>query len=143
MARVGLAQAFRRETYEFGRLQRRGPAQRRGAPAAAAGRKQLYPLARDSILAVGGAIILGYGGYLVYRDQFLAPVAGGMTVGTLIIFMDYIRKLWDPLKWLTEFVAKVRVFEAAARRVFRVLDTPASVTEARDAGERCRCGRGS
>ena len=42
-----------------------------------------------------------------------------MTVGTLIIFMDYIRKLWDPLKWLTEFVAKVRVFEAAARRVFR------------------------
>ena len=56
-----------------------------------------------------------------------------MTVGTLIIFMDYIRKLWDPLKWLTEFVAKVRVFEAAARRVFRVLDTPPSVTDAPDA----------
>jgi len=43
--------------------------------------------------------------------------------------MDYIRKLWDPLKWLTEFVAKVRVFEAAARRVFRVLDTQPSVTD--------------
>ena len=87
--------------------------------------EQLYPLARDGILAVGGAIILGYGGYLVYRDQFVAPVAGGMTVGTLIIFMDYIRKLWDPLKWLTEFVAKVRVFEAAA---------PARVPRARHAG---------
>jgi ATP-binding cassette, subfamily B, bacterial len=129
MARTGLAQAFRREGYEFGLF------------SAAVGRsvrgllrlnwqEQLYPLARDSILAVGGAIILGYGGYLVYRDQFITPVAGGMTVGTLIIFMDYIRKLWDPLKWLTEFVAKVRVFEAAARRVFRIVDTPLSVMDA-------------
>jgi subfamily B ATP-binding cassette protein MsbA len=82
---------------------------------------------------VGGAIILGYGGYLVYRDQYLQPVQGGMTVGILIIFLDYVRKLWDPLKWLTEFVAKVRVFEAAARRVFRVLDTPEVIQEAADA----------
>jgi ATP-binding cassette subfamily B protein len=131
MARVGLAQAFRRETQEFGGF---SAAVLRSVAALMRLRWQeaLYPLARDGILAVGGAIILGYGGYLVYRDQLLAPVAGGMTVGTLIIFMDYIRKLWDPLKWLTEFVAKVRVFEAAARRVFRVLDTPASVAEARD-----------
>jgi subfamily B ATP-binding cassette protein MsbA len=131
MARVALAQAFRRETHEFGGF---GAAVLRSVAALMRLRWQeaLYPLARDGILAVGGAIILGYGGYLVYRDQLLAPVAGGMTVGTLIIFMDYIRKLWDPLKWLTEFVAKVRVFEAAARRVFRVLDTPASVAEARD-----------
>ena len=92
--------------------------------------EQLYPLARDIVLAVGGAIILGYGGYLVYRDQFLAPVADGMTVGVLIIFMDYVRKLWEPLKWLTEFVAKVRIFEAAARRVFRVLDAPEPIVEA-------------
>jgi subfamily B ATP-binding cassette protein MsbA len=52
-----------------------------------------------------------------------------MTVGTLIIFMDYIRKLWDPLKWLTEFVAKVRIFEAASRRVFHILDTPEPIVE--------------
>jgi subfamily B ATP-binding cassette protein MsbA len=123
MTRIPLAQAFRREPREFRRF------------SGAVGRsvrallrlnwqEQLYPLARDTILAVGGAIILGYGGYLVYRDQYLQPVQGGMTVGILIIFLDYVRKLWDPLKWLTEFVAKVRVFEAAARRVFRVLDTP-------------------
>ncbi len=80
--------------------------------------EQLYPLARDSILAVGGAVILGYGGYLVYRDQFASPIEGGMTVGLLLVFMDYVRKLWEPLKWLTEFIAKVRIFEAAAHRVF-------------------------
>jgi ATP-binding cassette, subfamily B, bacterial len=132
MARVGLAQAFRREPYEFGLFSAAVLRSVRGL-LRLNWQEQLYPLARDSILAIAGAIILGYGGYLVYRDQLLAPVAGGMTVGTLIIFMDYIRKLWDPLKWLTEFVAKVRVFEAAARRVFRVLDTPSSVTDVPDA----------
>ncbi|HEX2135890.1 MAG TPA: ABC transporter ATP-binding protein, partial [Microvirga sp.] len=131
MTRVPLAQAFRREPWEFRRF------------SGAVGRsvkallrmnwqEQLYPLARDTILAVGGAIILGYGGYLVYRDQFLEPVQGGMTVGILIIFLDYVRKLWDPLKWLTEFVAKVRIFEAAARRVFRILDTPEIITDPAD-----------
>src|SRR5829696_7276715 len=132
VARVGLAQAFRREPYEFVLFSAAVLRSVRGL-LRLNWQEQLYPLARDSILAIAGAIILGYGGYLVYRDQFLAPIAGGMTVGTLIIFMDYIRKLWDPLKWLTEFVAKVRVFEAAARRVFRVLDTPPSVTDAPDA----------
>jgi ATP-binding cassette, subfamily B, bacterial len=132
MTRVGLAQAFRREAYEFGGFSAAVLRSVRGLMRLR-WQEQLYPLARDSILAIAGAIILGYGGYLVYRDQFVAPVAGGMTVGTLIIFMDYIRKLWDPLKWLTEFVAKVRVFEAAARRVFRVLDTPLSVVEVHDA----------
>jgi ATP-binding cassette, subfamily B, bacterial len=128
MTRVPLAQAFRRESFEFENF------------SSAVGRsvkalirlnwqEQLYPLARDGILAVGAAIILGYGGYLVYRDQFVSPVAGGMTVGTLIIFTDYLRKLWDPLKWLTEFVAKVRIFEAASRRVFRVLDEPELISD--------------
>jgi ATP-binding cassette subfamily B protein len=129
MTRIPLAQAFRREAFEFRRF------------SGAVGRsvdallrlnwqEQLYPLARDGIFSVGGAIILGYGGWLVYRDQYLAPVADGMTVGTLLIFMDYLRKLWDPLKWLSEFFAKVRIFEAASRRVFRVLDEPEAVADA-------------
>jgi ATP-binding cassette, subfamily B, bacterial len=128
MTRIPLAQAFRRENHEF-----RGFRVAVGRSVRALLRlnwqEQLYPLSRDSILAVGGAIILGYGGYLVYRDQFIQPVAGGMTVGVLIIFMDYVRKLWDPLKWLTEFVAKVRIFEAAAQRVFHVIDTPEPIRE--------------
>ena len=128
MSRVGLAQAFRREAREF-RLFRRAVLRSVCGLLRLNWQEQLYPLARDSILAVGGAIILGYGGYLVYRDQFLRPVAGGMTVGMLLIFLDYVRKLWDPLKWLTEFFAKVRLHEAAARRVFRIIDTPESIVE--------------
>jgi subfamily B ATP-binding cassette protein MsbA len=94
MTRIPLTQAFRREDREF-----RGFRVAVGRSTRALLRlnwqEQLYPLSRDFIVTVGGAIILGYGGYLVYRDQFLQPLAGGMTVGVLIIFMDYVRKLWD------------------------------------------------
>jgi ATP-binding cassette subfamily B protein len=128
MGRVPLAQTYQREAYEFRRF--RGAVGRSVRALLRLNvQEQLYPLARDSILAVGGAIILGYGGYLVYRDQFLSPVEGGMTVGLLIVFMDYVRKLWEPLKWLTEFIAKVRIFEAATRRVFRILDTPEAIIQ--------------
>jgi ATP-binding cassette, subfamily B, bacterial len=127
ITRVPLAQAFGQEPDEFQEF--RGALGRSVRALLRLNiQEQLYPLARDSILAVGGAIILGYGGYLVYQDQFLAPVEGGMTVGLLIVFMDYIRKLWDPLKWLTEFVAKVRIYEAAARRAFQILDTREAIT---------------
>lgn len=63
----------------------------------------------------------------------LAPVSGGMTVGLLLLFMDYVRKLWDPLKWLTEFLARIRISEAAAARVFRILDAPELIVQKRDA----------
>ncbi|GEO17323.1 ABC transporter ATP-binding protein [Microvirga aerophila] len=132
MTRVPLAQAFNQEPHEFQHF--RGSVGRSVRALLKLNvQEELYPLARDSILAVGGAIILGYGGYLVYRDQFLSPVEAGMTVGLLIVFMDYIRKLWDPLKWLTEFIAKVRIYEAAARRAFQILDTPEAVTQEPDA----------
>jgi subfamily B ATP-binding cassette protein MsbA len=140
MVRVPLAQTYRRETDEFRRF--RGAVGRSVRALLRLNvQEALYPLVRDSILAVGGAIILGYGGYLVYRDQILSPVEGGMTVGLLLVFMDYIRKLWEPMKWLTEFVAKVRIHEAAARRVFCILDTPEAITEADGAENLAICSR--
>lgn len=128
MVRVPLAQAFRREPFEFSRFEQ-AVARSVAALLRLNWQEQLYPLARDLILSLGGAIILGYGGWLVYRDEFLQPVPGGMTVGALIVFMDYLRKLWDPLKWLAEFFSKVRSFEAAARRVFFILDEPERIRD--------------
>ncbi|HEY8161206.1 MAG TPA: ABC transporter ATP-binding protein [Methylocystis sp.] len=140
MTRVPLSQAFRREPFEFSCFEE---AVGRSVKALLRlnWQEQLYPLARDIVLSLGGAIILGYGGWLVYRDQFLAPVSGGMTVGALIIFMDYLRKLWDPLKWLAEFFSKIRTFEAAARRVFFVLDEPEAIKDRPDAKPLPPCPR--
>jgi ATP-binding cassette, subfamily B, bacterial len=123
LSTLDLAQAFRRESHEFGRY--KGSVHTSNEAALGlAWQEQLYPLARDTILAISAAIIFGYGGYLVYRDRFVVPVVGGMTVGSLLIFIDYTRKLWDPMKWVTEFVAKVQFHVAASQRVFDVLDTP-------------------
>ena len=130
---VGLAQAFRRERDEFRHFEA-SVGRSNAAAMRLTWQEQLYPLARDTILALSAALIFGYGGYLVYRDQFLAPVAGGMTIGALLIFIDYTRKLWEPMKWVTEFVAKVQFHLAASQRVFEVLDTadtPRERSEAR------------
>jgi ATP-binding cassette, subfamily B, bacterial len=125
---VGLAQAFRRESHEFRRFQTAVHISNDSA-LGLTWQEQLYPLARDTILALSAAVIFGYGGYLVYRDQYVTPTASGMTVGALLIFIDYTRKLWDPMKWVTEFVAKVQFHLAASQRVFEILDTPATPTE--------------
>ena len=128
LATMSLTQAFCREGHALLRFRRWVD---RGIRAGMrlTWQQQLYPLARDTILALSSAVICGYGGYLVYRDQYLAPVADGFTVGTLLVFLDYTRKLWDPLKWLTEFYAKVQFHVAASQRVFAVLDTAPGVCD--------------
>jgi subfamily B ATP-binding cassette protein MsbA len=123
-----LAQAFRRETHELGRFMASVETSNRAA-LDLAWQEQLYPFVRDVVLAISAAVIFGYGGYLVYRDQFVTPVAGGMTVGALLIFIDYTRKLWDPMKWVTEFVAKVQFHMASSQRVFEILDAPDTPAE--------------
>ena len=142
VATMSLAQAFRREPGELRRF-RRWIGRSIRALIRLNWQEQLYPFARDVILAVAGAVIFGYGGYRVYQDQFVHPVADAMTVGTLIIFMDYTRKLWDPLQWLTEFVAKVQFHVAAPGACStcstRRLRSPRRRTRARCRSVRARC----
>ena len=132
IVRLPLMQAFRRESCEHGRFTE---AVDRSVTALIRlnWQEQLYPLTRDCIMALGAAVILGCGGYAVYQDQFVHPVvSGGMTVGILIVFMDYARRLWDPLKCLAEFFARIRLPEAAAQRVFSVLDANEGVCDRPD-----------
>jgi subfamily B ATP-binding cassette protein MsbA len=84
--------------------------------------EQLYPLTVNLIYALGGAIVFGYGGYLVWREQFAHPVANPTTIGDLTVIMGYLGGLWDPLKCLTGFSAAIQGHVAAAERVFDVLD---------------------
>jgi len=75
-----------------------------------------------TVFSIGGAIVFGYGGYLAWQQQFVHPVAGGMTVGTLAVFMDYLGRLWDPMTRLTGAAADIQPGVSGARRVFEVLD---------------------
>ena len=127
MTAVGLVQAFNRQKAEYDGFH------------AAAGdsarstlkldfERCLFGLAINTVYTLGGAIIFGYGGYLVYRDTFAHPVPNGVTCGDLMVFMAYLGSLWDPLRTLTSTKAELQNGIAGAERVFEVLDhTPAVV----------------
>lgn len=129
---IGLIQSFGREATESRRFA--GMVERSVAASMRLNwQETLYPLAVQVIFALGGGIIFGYGGYLVYRDQFLHPVPNGVTTGDLIVFMAYLGQLWDPLAWVVGFTTKIQTFVASCERVFAVLDEPPAIADKPDA----------
>jgi ATP-binding cassette, subfamily B, bacterial len=129
---IGLIQSFRREPTESRRFAR---AVDRSVAAAMRlhWQENLYPLAVQVIFALGSGVIFGYGGYLVYRDQFLRPVPNGVTLGDLIVFLAYLNQFWDPVGWVLGFTTKIQTFVAACDRVFTVIDEPPAIADAPDA----------
>ncbi len=74
-----------------------------------------YPLV-NLISAVGIAAIVWYGGGQVIQNV--------ITVGTLVAFLQYTQRLWQPIQDISD---KYNVFQAAvvaSERVFKLLDTP-------------------
>lgn len=128
MQSLGLMLAFRREGYESARF---NTAVERSIAASLRlnWQENLYPLFVQIIFALGGAVVFGYGGYLVYRDQFVHPIQNGLTTGDLMVFMAYLGQLWDPLGQVAGFNARIQNFAAAAERVFYVLDQQPLVKE--------------
>lgn len=73
-----------------------------------------YPLV-NLISAIGIAAIVWYGGGQVIQNV--------ITVGTLVAFLQYTQRLWQPIQDISD---KYNVFQAAvvaSERVFRLLDT--------------------
>lgn len=88
-----------------------------------------YPFLVQLIFGLGASIIMGYGGWLVYRDQFLHPVPRGVSCGDLMIFLAYLGQLWDPLGWVVGFSTKIQGALASCERVFFMLDEKPLVQE--------------
>jgi ABC-type multidrug transport system fused ATPase/permease subunit len=85
-------------------------------------RQEWYAFLVRMVFTLAGGLVFGYGGYLVWRDQFAHPIANGMTLGTLAVFMDYLAKLLDPLSRICAMTADLQPGVAGAQRVFEVLD---------------------
>jgi subfamily B ATP-binding cassette protein MsbA len=89
---------------------------------------QLYPWSQRVTYALGYAFILGYGGFLVFRDRNIYG-PGAFTVGTLGAMLYYLTQLWEPIRRMTGFTADVQNFAAASNRVFHVMDLVPTVRD--------------
>jgi subfamily B ATP-binding cassette protein MsbA len=125
---IGLIQSFRREATESRRFAR-AVDRSVGAAMRLHWQENLYPLAVQVVFALGSGVIFGYGGYLVYRDQFLRPVPNGLTLGDLIVFLAYLNQFWDPIGWVLGFTTKIQTFVASCDRVFTVIDEPPAIAD--------------
>jgi subfamily B ATP-binding cassette protein MsbA len=129
MSCIGLVQAFGREGDEFRHFQNTV----RGTIAAwwrLNWQQTAYNLIVGTLFGIGGAVVFGYGGYLVYQAQYVRHDTNGMTVGDLLVFTSYLGLLWGPLCSLTGFAANIQGGAAGAQRVFEILDRNPGITDA-------------
>jgi ABC-type multidrug transport system fused ATPase/permease subunit len=129
MAAIGLVQAFGREGDEFERFHHtvRTSVQ---TWLRLHWQEVLYWLAIGSIFAIGGAVMFGYGGWIVYQDQFVLHKKDGMTIGALSVFIGYLGMLFDPLRQLSTSGSSAAGAMAGVKRVFEVLDRDATIKDA-------------
>lgn len=85
----------------------------------------IYWLVIAVVFALGTAAMLWFGGRQV--------LAGHLTVGALIIFLDYLRQFYEPLNQLSHVGATIASAQAGVQRVFEILDTPEEVRDAPNA----------
>lgn len=79
----------------------------------------------DFMGALATALVVGVGGYLVLGDA--------LTAGTLIAFVLYVERFFDPIRELAQRYNTFQSTMAASERVFRLLDTEPDLQDRPDA----------
>ncbi|NJD10944.1 MAG: ABC transporter ATP-binding protein [Gemmatimonadetes bacterium] len=79
----------------------------------------------EMIGAIGTAVVLWYGGRLVFT--------GALDGGEFFLFLAMTMKLYQPAKWLSRFPSMVGPGIVGAERIFEFLDTPVEIEDAPDA----------
>lgn len=74
-----------------------------------------YPLVQ-LISAIGIAAIVWYGGGQVVQNA--------LTLGTLVAFLQYTQRLWQPIQDISDKYNVLQAAVVASERVFKLLDTP-------------------
>ncbi len=75
----------------------------------------------DFITAIGIAIVLGYGGWRVIR--------GELTLGQMLLFMQYLRSLYSPLRGFSRLAGLVQRASASAERIDELFQAAPEVPE--------------
>ena len=75
----------------------------------------LYLPAMDLLATVATAIVLWFGGQAV--------VGGGLTLGTVVAFLSYVTRFFQPVQELSQLYATLQAAMAGGERVLELLDT--------------------
>ena len=121
---VRQAQAFGRTEANLTRFKRLNEANR-SANVAAVGVTSAFAPSIEVLSTLGTAIVIGYGGWLVYR--------GELTVGLLAAFLIYVQQFFRPLQLAAQVYATLQSALAGSERIYAILDEPEEPADAADA----------
>jgi ATP-binding cassette subfamily B multidrug efflux pump len=79
----------------------------------------------DFMGALATALVVGVGGYLVLEDA--------LTAGTLLAFLLYVERFFDPIRELAQRYNTFQATMAASERIFTLIDTEPELSDAPDA----------
>lgn len=107
------AQAFNRTEANIARFQERNAANRAANVQAVAITSAFAP-AIDVLSTLATAVVIGYGGYLVY--------AGSLSVGLLAAFLIYVQQFFRPIQLASQVYTQAQAALAGVERIYDILD---------------------
>jgi ABC-type multidrug transport system fused ATPase/permease subunit len=75
----------------------------------------------EFLTSIGGVIVVGFGGYLAYKDQ--------LTVSEIVGFLLYLALFYAPITGIAQLLESAQQSLAGAERVIEILDAPQSVKD--------------
>ena len=107
------AQAFNRTAVNIERFRERNAANRSANVQAVAITSAFSP-AIDMLSTIATALVIGYGGYLVFHDA--------LTVGLLAAFLIYVQQFFRPIQLASQVYTQAQAGLAGAERIYGILD---------------------
>lgn len=118
------AQAFNRTEENIVRFRERNLANRNANVQAVAITSAFAP-AIDVLSTLATALVIGYGGYLVF--------AGSLSVGVLTAFLIYVQQFFRPIQLASQVYTQAQSALAGAERIYNILDEEPETQDPPDA----------
>ncbi|HEU5016009.1 MAG TPA: ABC transporter ATP-binding protein [Roseiflexaceae bacterium] len=118
------AQAFNRTGRNIARFQRSNAANRNANVQAVAITSAFAP-AMDVLSTLATALVIGFGGYLVFRNA--------LTVGFLAAFLIYVQQFFRPIQLMAQVYTQTQSALAGGERIYSILDEETEPVDRADA----------
>ena len=124
LSSIRVVKAFARERYEQTRLEEASLAEVESALRARSLKAKLTPLV-DLIVAIGTCLVLWFGARLTLR--------GALSVGSLVLFVQYLSKMYKPMQELSKMTDTYSKAAVGYERIQEILQTENEVRDLRGA----------